>query len=132
MKLLTPQPIWISMTFLYMQIWVLVGIGHLCILKHTMHICSCTHIGVNGKMRLSTKMSQLGHYETIRTSRNVHWERASQAKSRENQFIYNVENNLKIMKREKQIVLEMSGDSNMIHGHILLCKPPLRFNPNHG
>ena len=29
-------------------------------------------------MALFTKMSQLGHYETIRTDGNVHWERSSQ------------------------------------------------------
>jgi hypothetical protein len=37
----------------------------------------------NTNMGLSTKMSQLGHYETIRTLGNVHWERTPRAKSRE-------------------------------------------------
>jgi hypothetical protein len=32
-------------------------------------------------------MSQLGHYETICTFGNVHWERSTRAKSRENDFI---------------------------------------------
>jgi hypothetical protein len=41
-------------------------------------------------MALSTNMSQLGHYDTIRTLGKVHWERSSQAKSRENDFIDNV------------------------------------------
>ena len=41
-------------------------------------------------MAFSTKMSQLGHYETIRTLGKVHWERSSWAKSRENDFIDNV------------------------------------------
>ena len=39
---------------------------------------------------LSTKMSQLGHYETIRIRGNMHWERSSRAKSHENDFIDNV------------------------------------------
>ncbi len=34
-------------------------------------------------MRLLIKMSQLGHYETIRTDRNVHWERSSRVNPRE-------------------------------------------------
>jgi hypothetical protein len=41
---------------------------------------------------LSTNMSQLGRYETIRTLEKVHWERSSQAKSCENDFIDNVIN----------------------------------------
>ena len=28
-------------------------------------------------MALSTKMSQLGHFETIRTFKNMHWEHSS-------------------------------------------------------
>ena len=31
----------------------------------------------------NTKMSQLGHYETIHTDRNVHWERSSRVNPRE-------------------------------------------------
>ena len=34
-------------------------------------------------LALLTKMSQLGHYETIRTDGNVHWERSSRANPRE-------------------------------------------------
>ena len=33
-----------------------------------------------------------------------------------------MENNLKVMKREKHSVAEMGGDSNVIHGYILLNK----------
>ena len=40
------------------------------------------------EMGLSIKMSQLGHYETIRTFGNAHWERTPRAKSRENDVIY--------------------------------------------
>jgi hypothetical protein len=39
------------------------------------------------KMALSTKMSQLGHYETIRTFGNVHWEHSTRVKSHENNSI---------------------------------------------
>ena len=34
-------------------------------------------------MALLTKMSQLSHYETIRTDGNMHWERSSRANPRE-------------------------------------------------
>jgi hypothetical protein len=34
-------------------------------------------------MGILTKMSQLGHYESIRTHGNVHWERDSRVNTRE-------------------------------------------------
>jgi hypothetical protein len=49
-------------------------------------------------MALSTKMSQLGHYEIIRTHGNVHLERSSRAYSPEDDFIDNVQNNKKVIK----------------------------------
>jgi hypothetical protein len=63
---------------------------------------------------------------------SVTWERSSRAKSRENDFNDNVKNNKEVIKIEKHIVSNISVDSYMRQGHILLHKLEPRFDPNHG
>jgi hypothetical protein len=85
----------------------------------------------NGKyiyMALSTKMSQLGHYETIHTHGNVHLESSSRADSPENDFIDNVQNNKKVIKIEIHILSNTLVDSFKLQGHILLHKLELRLD----
>jgi hypothetical protein len=74
-------------------------------------------------MGLSTKMSQIVHYETIRTlgtcignGLHEHWERPSRAKSREYEVIYLVENKKMHVKTENLTVLEMTIGYYMFHG----------------
>jgi hypothetical protein len=67
---------------------------------------TCEHLRVMG---LSTKMSQLGHYETIRTFGNVHWEHSSRAKSREYDLIDSVWNNKMVIKKLKTHCFEHIG-----------------------
>ena len=45
-------------------------------------------------------MSQLGHYETIRTNGNVHWERSLRANPREIVIIDKDKNKKKVIKIE--------------------------------
>ena len=73
-------------------------------------------------------MSQLGHYETIRTNGNVHWELSSRANPCENDIIDNVQNNKKVIKIEYRIVSNTLVDSYKLQGHILLYK--IKLSPN--
>ena len=62
------------------------------------HTCDLSTVEVIHPLALLTKMSQLGHYETIRTDGNVHWERSSRVNPREIAIIDKVYNKRKVIK----------------------------------